>query len=347
MANYLGVKCPVCSKRFAQADDVVVCPVCGAPHHRECYAQRGECVFAQDHISGKEWRPPAGEGVSGQQREESRESVKSCRRCASANPSEALFCQICGNSLTNGNSTYPPRQGMGDVGGGSSEGRDNLQNGQANVYNPSYRPQQDYRDPYAGVNQAQTVGELSAKDIAMFVGPNHAYYLERFYQIEKHGRNLQPNLAAGFLGFIYYFYRKMYTMGALMLTIFLFCMVPFFMLFWELLPEVVYQAGLAGPPETAVDMDRAARHFNILMMAIFFNFSLSIMVSLLANRVYHRQVIAKIRQTMQEHRHTNEYQSFLPRVGGVDRLSVVLLGVTLFVGFQVVGSILLFNSNLL
>jgi len=119
------------------------------------------------------------------------------------------------------------------------------------------------------------------------------------------------------------------------------------MLFWELLPEVVYQAGLAGPPETAVDMDRAARHFNILMMAIFFNFSLSIMVSLLANRVYHRQVIAKIRQTMQEHRHTNEYQSFLPRVGGVDRLSVVLLGVTLFVGFQVVGSILLFNSNLL
>ena len=31
MANYTGVKCPVCNKRFTEDDDIVVCPVCGAP----------------------------------------------------------------------------------------------------------------------------------------------------------------------------------------------------------------------------------------------------------------------------------------------------------------------------
>ena len=33
--------CPVCQKRFVLGDDVVVCPECGAPHHRECFEQNG------------------------------------------------------------------------------------------------------------------------------------------------------------------------------------------------------------------------------------------------------------------------------------------------------------------
>ena len=347
MGNYLGVKCPVCSKRFAQADDVVVCPVCGAPHHRQCYTERGECVFTQDHINGKEWRPPADESPPGQQAEGAGENIKTCRRCASANPPEALFCQICGNSLTVGNSPYPPPgQGRGVAGGWQGHQQDNVQNSQAHTYNPAYG-QESYQDPYAGVSQNQTVGELSARDIAIFVGPNHAYFLERFYQIEKYGRTLQPNLAAGFLGFFYYFYRRMYMMGVAMLGIFMLSTVPFFMFFWEFLPEVLYQSGLAGPPEVAVDMTRVILFSRIFTMSIFFNITLSIVVSFFANRIYHRRVITKIRETMQAHRHTNEYQVFLPRIGGVDRLSVVLLGVLLLVGFNVIGSILLYNSNLL
>ncbi|MCL2857462.1 MAG: DUF2628 domain-containing protein [Oscillospiraceae bacterium] len=348
MANYLGVKCPVCSKRFAQADDVVVCPVCGAPHHRECYAQCGECAFTKDHLNGKEWRPPADEGIPGGHGAENRASSKTCQRCGSANPNEALFCQICGSSLTVGNS--PPchqRQGMGGFGGRPGTVQDGAPNNGAYTYNPPYQPSQDYSDPYAGLDQSEKVGGFSAKDVAMFVGPNYTYYLERFYQIEKYGRALQPNLAAAFLGFFYYFYRKMYRMGALTLLIFLLCTVPFFVLFWEFLPEGLYQYGLAGPPEVAPNTPRINFYSNMLTMAVFFNFSFNLIVSLYANRAYHRLVVTRIHETMQEHRHTNEYQTFLPRVGGVSRLGVVLLGLSLFIGFQVIGSFLLFSSNLL
>ena len=42
-------KCPVCGETFKPGDDVVVCPECGAPHHRECYEQLGHCCFEEKH----------------------------------------------------------------------------------------------------------------------------------------------------------------------------------------------------------------------------------------------------------------------------------------------------------
>ncbi len=35
MINFTGIKCPVCGKAFTDEDDIVVCPKCGAPYHRE------------------------------------------------------------------------------------------------------------------------------------------------------------------------------------------------------------------------------------------------------------------------------------------------------------------------
>ena len=47
--NYQGVCCPVCGKPFQEGDDIVVCPECGAPHHRECYKSLGHCAL-QDQL---------------------------------------------------------------------------------------------------------------------------------------------------------------------------------------------------------------------------------------------------------------------------------------------------------
>ena len=38
--EFTEYKCPVCDKQFKKGDDVVVCPECGAPHHRECYEKK-------------------------------------------------------------------------------------------------------------------------------------------------------------------------------------------------------------------------------------------------------------------------------------------------------------------
>ena len=43
--RYSQEKCPVCENEFTNDDDIVVCPLCGTPHHRECYKKNGECGY--------------------------------------------------------------------------------------------------------------------------------------------------------------------------------------------------------------------------------------------------------------------------------------------------------------
>lgn len=44
MSLYENKVCPVCKREFLKDDDIVVCPECGTPHHRECYSLIGHCV---------------------------------------------------------------------------------------------------------------------------------------------------------------------------------------------------------------------------------------------------------------------------------------------------------------
>ena len=47
--DFTKFHCPVCKKEFLENDDVVVCPECGTPHHRECYNLTGKCVNENLH----------------------------------------------------------------------------------------------------------------------------------------------------------------------------------------------------------------------------------------------------------------------------------------------------------
>lgn len=47
--KYSNYKCQICNNQFTEDDDVVVCPECGTPHHRECYVQNGNCANADKH----------------------------------------------------------------------------------------------------------------------------------------------------------------------------------------------------------------------------------------------------------------------------------------------------------
>ncbi len=56
MSRFLNKLCPVCEIRFKEDDDVVVCPECGTPHHRSCYAKNNACGVVTHHIEGFVWR---------------------------------------------------------------------------------------------------------------------------------------------------------------------------------------------------------------------------------------------------------------------------------------------------
>lgn len=47
--DFTKFHCPVCNNTFTENDDVVVCPECGTPHHRECYKNLGKCFNEELH----------------------------------------------------------------------------------------------------------------------------------------------------------------------------------------------------------------------------------------------------------------------------------------------------------
>lgn len=56
--KYTGIHCPACNKVFGDNDDVVVCPECGTPMHRECYEKAGGCINKDKHGEEFEWKAP-------------------------------------------------------------------------------------------------------------------------------------------------------------------------------------------------------------------------------------------------------------------------------------------------
>jgi len=50
-----GVTCARCHAYLFPEDDIVYCPVCGAPHHRECYNELGHCALEELHGTDKQY----------------------------------------------------------------------------------------------------------------------------------------------------------------------------------------------------------------------------------------------------------------------------------------------------
>ncbi len=52
MFKYENKQCPVCHEAMHEGEDIVVCPVCGTPQHRACYAKENKCAMESLHSIG-------------------------------------------------------------------------------------------------------------------------------------------------------------------------------------------------------------------------------------------------------------------------------------------------------
>lgn len=55
MSRFDNKTCPVCKIALNDKSDIVVCPVCGTPHHRACYMRDSRCGVESYHASGFIW----------------------------------------------------------------------------------------------------------------------------------------------------------------------------------------------------------------------------------------------------------------------------------------------------
>lgn len=196
MPKYIGQSCTSCRSVFKDGDDIVVCPKCGSPYHRDCYKKEGSCINTELHESGESWQPevtaleqPAAaenvvqrDAVSGKTQDE---ALVVCRRCGQTNDSKSGFCSRCGfpiNSIE-----MPP-----------------------NIQNIAFFGSQVKNDTDIDGN---TAGEY-----VKYVGKSWYYYLPRFQQF-KSGAKSSFNLSAFLFPELFFLYRKMIPMGIAMLAL--------------------------------------------------------------------------------------------------------------------------------
>lgn len=101
--RYSDYKCDGCGRVFQNDDDIVVCPECATPQHRECYKEKGGCVNAHLHAEGFQWQ---GEKQLSEKPvqpiEEKKETAPDliCPNCQHPNPHGSTSCQRCGMKFT-------------------------------------------------------------------------------------------------------------------------------------------------------------------------------------------------------------------------------------------------------
>lgn len=191
MPDYKKYKCPVCNKQFKDGDDIVVCPECGTPHHRECYKLTGHCVNQGLHKSGYSFIDSEKEK---QKAEEQKETAKSFEGEYSGDyyysPDDDFVAQAK-------KEVQEKKQASTDS--------DNTDGGFFSI--PTIQVDESF------YKMRGTIDGLSISDIAATVRTNVSRFIQIFKKQSKTKKKAGWNWAAFFFGSFYLLFRKMYKQG--------------------------------------------------------------------------------------------------------------------------------------
>ncbi len=305
MFFYEGQACPVCGKRFSEQEDIVACPECGCPHHRDCWQQEGHCHFAADHGTERQWAKTADSAPTKTASASSR-----CPRCGASNPEFAEFCSRCGCDLDqkewHSEPTPPTAQYTPPTGN----------------YSPYGQP---FRDPYGGVPRTETIDGIAVDDIAKLIGPNSAYYLPRFYRMTHGGSKLSWNWASFFFSCNWLLYRKNILWGSISAV---FMLVLNFISqvasdpFTTITEQAMTQAELMEGYAALLATDNGRLLFLVMCITSLLTLVVSVVLGLFGNYLYLRSILKKAHAG--EHLPASPYKPTSWKGGGVSFFLAIL-----------------------
>lgn len=205
-------QCQICKGYLFSDDDVVVCPVCGAPHHRDCWQTVGHCGVEHAHGTEEQYdkkiQSESESSGSEQKTYKDNENGFVCPKCKRVTEApKQNFCPYCGYSFNTSNT-----------------------NGQ--FYSMPINP----FDIYGGLPKDTTIDGVKVEDIATFVGSNSARYINRFSALNKRKKG-SWNWAAFLLPSGWCLSRKMIPLGIMFIILSVasaICYMPFNEIWLEL-----------------------------------------------------------------------------------------------------------------
>lgn len=274
-----GQSCARCHAYLFEEDDIVYCPVCGAPHHRDCYAAGGHCALEELHGTDRQYdlvqaakeqekpaepeKPHTGEKAEG---------MITCQMCHEQYEFTRAACPKCG----------APNVARA---GGSFVNFDFL----------------------GGVPADFDIGEgVTAEEAKRLVAVNTQRYVPKFTMLSKK-RKTSWNWAAFLFPCGWMFSRKMYKNGiiaGLMTALSALLMLPF--------NNAVYNLGTSGQPQTYMQvLADMAQNIDKIGIAVIIAAALSSLLGLLvrifsavyADWLYKGYVVStvkKLRQTSED-----------------------------------------------
>lgn len=340
--EFTQYKCPVCKKQFESDDDIVVCPECGAPHHRDCYEQKGSCFFEDKH--SKDFSFENFNAVN----EENSEKVNTiCPVCRFNNPPGLMFCSRCGCPMQNNQQNTPNPQNPQNQ---SNQAQNNQyqynnqsnQNMQSNGNSGPVPPPFGFGaagvpnfDPLAGMNSEDYIADdIKVGEMAKFVGKNTGYFLTVFDRIKKFGRS-KFNFCALIFSGIYLIYRKMYLPGIIfslilivtnVLTTYI-TLTPEYSAAYEYFRNYSYSSG------GGFELYSKAGILLIPSVLTWLRYGVMLFSGFLANRLYHKHCIKKIKKIKEQNKENIDEK--LTVKGGVN------LGLALSFGIAIVAIIII------
>lgn len=269
MSNFTGSKCIVCDKEFNDNDDIVVCPECGTPYHRECYSKEGRCINTELHESGKSWTD-----INEQQEDEN--SRKKCPHCQTLNRPHAIICENCGASLVDGLDFQQNAQTENPDGQAAGMNR-----------NPYGGAAFDPDDKYCGMDPEEKFDDVTLSEAADFIGTNRFYYLTLFKRMKETGKKISLNVICLLFPQFYFANRKMWAETILTVLITVLLSVPYTI-------YVMYAAGTVYemPYSFSIDTDKFELMINITN---YISLAFRILLCMFANWLYYRHMVKKIK----------------------------------------------------
>lgn len=308
--------CDGCKQKFNEGDDIVVCPACGTPQHRECYEKNGKCVNAGLHESGFAWHgevttPLSKENSEKQAQENAQKLV--CPTCGHENPPGSDFCEACGQKFTFfGVNLLEKEMRLNREIDEEDRLKEEVQDAQNAIYSGMGTDEDIERmiDARAKIvapglskeQEQEVICSHPIKRVLVFISSNAVCYLNKFRKIESTG-SLTWNWAAFFLTPYWFFYRKLYKAGTVFLSLRLalsVAMLPFMEKF-----QSVSESLIEAAKNSTTDAAFAALYDCFLKASVpvyilsFLVLALSVVSALVADRLYKKYVTRKLTEAEQ------------------------------------------------